>query len=87
MGFGTRLRNGLAKLLSSEDYVARNPQTKSLNLNLLRDTMNSSLLSEMVPGLSQPVWGPEISTVGAYSREGYYDTNSMESQSLSQKSA
>ncbi len=33
--------------------------------------MNSSLLSEMVGGLSQPVWGPEISTVGAYSREGY----------------
>ena len=33
--------------------------------------MNSTLLSEMVPGLSQPVWGPEISTVGAYSREGY----------------
>jgi len=33
--------------------------------------MNSSLLSEMVPGLSQPVWGPEISTVGSYSREGY----------------
>ena len=29
------------------------------------------MLSEMVPGLSQPVWGPEISTVGAYSREGY----------------
>lgn len=23
------------------------------------------------PGLSQPVWGPEISTVGRYSREGY----------------
>jgi len=34
--------------------------------------MNSTLLSEMVPGgLSQPVWGPEISTVGGYSREGY----------------
>jgi len=28
-------------------------------------------LMEMTPGLSQPVWGPEISTVGAYSREGY----------------
>ena len=28
-------------------------------------------LMEMSPGLSQPVWGPEISTVGAYSREGY----------------
>ena len=26
---------------------------------------------EAAPGLSQPVWGPEISTVGAYSREGY----------------
>jgi len=34
--------------------------------------MDSTLLSEMIPGgLSQPVWGPEISTVGAYSREGY----------------
>ncbi len=70
MGFGTRLRNGLAKLLSSEEYVSRHP-TKSLNLNLVKDTMNSSLLSEMVPGLSMPVWGPEISTIGAYSREGY----------------
>lgn len=28
-------------------------------------------LNELSPGLSQPVWGPEISTVGAYSREGY----------------
>ena len=27
-------------------------------------------MTEMA-GLSQPVWGPEISTVGAYSREGY----------------
>jgi hypothetical protein len=33
--------------------------------------MNSSLLSEMVPGLSMPVFGPEINSVGAYSREGY----------------
>ena len=70
MGFGTRLRNGLAKLLSSENTTPRR-HTNSVNLNLLKNTMNSSLLSEMVPGLSQPVWGPEISTVGAYSREGY----------------
>ena len=28
-------------------------------------------MNEALPGLSQPVWGPEISTVGAYSREGY----------------
>ena len=33
--------------------------------------MESSLLSEVAGGLSQPVWGPEISTVGSYSREGY----------------
>jgi hypothetical protein len=38
----------------------------------MKSAMNSTLLSEMVSGgLSQPVWGPEISTVGAYSREGY----------------
>lgn len=30
-----------------------------------------SSMMEMAPGNSQPVWGPEISTVGAYSREGY----------------
>jgi len=28
-------------------------------------------ISELSPGMSQPVWGPELSTVGAYSREGY----------------
>jgi len=71
MGFGTRLRNGLAKIISDEPYTPKH-HTNSINLNQLKNTMNSSLLSEMVPGgLSQPVWGPEISTVGAYSREGY----------------
>ena len=70
MAFGTRIRNGLAKLLSSE---TANPRSRynSMNLNQVKNTMNSSLLSEMVPGLSQPVWGPEINSVGAYSREGY----------------
>ena len=71
MGFSSRLRNGLAKLLSEESSVSRH-HTNSVNLNQLRNTMSSTLLSEMIPGgLSQPVWGPEISTVGAYSREGY----------------
>ena len=70
MGFGTRIRNGLAKLLSDETNLPRH-HTNSVNLNLLKNTMNSTLLTEMVPGLSQPVWGPEISTIGAYSREGY----------------
>jgi len=68
--FATRIRNGLAQLLSTESPRATHP-VKSMNLNLMKNTMNSTLLSEMVPGLSQPVWGPEISTVGAYSREGY----------------
>jgi len=71
MGFGTRLRNGLAQLLSSETDTRRYHNNKKLNINLVKDTMNSSLLSEMVPGLSMPVFGPEISTIGAYSREGY----------------
>lgn len=80
MGFGARLRNGLAKLLSSETSSPRR-HGNSVNLNLLKNTMNSSLLSEMVPGLSQPVWGPTINSVGAYSREGYtsrtFDTPAM----------
>lgn len=72
MGFSSRLRNGLAKLLSEESTAPRHSNTNSVNLNQLRNTMSSSLLSEMIPGgLSQPVWGPEISTVGSYSREGY----------------
>ncbi len=71
MGFGTRLRNGLAQLLSTEQNARNYRPSKSLNINLVKNTMNSSLLSEMVPGLSQPVWGPEITTIGAYSREGY----------------
>ncbi|GAH13200.1 unnamed protein product, partial [marine sediment metagenome] len=71
MAFGSRLRNGLAKLLTDEPRPLRQ-QGKSLNLNMMKAAMNSTMLSEMIPGgLSQPVWGPEISTVGAYSREGY----------------
>ena len=69
--YGARIRNGLAKLLSTEQSTRALHPVNSMNLNTMRNTMNSSLLSEMVPGLSQPVWGPEISTVGAYSREGY----------------
>jgi hypothetical protein len=71
MGFKTRLTNGLRKLGLSENQQ-RAPFEKrvpSINLNQLKLSMND--LHEMAPGLSQPVWGPEISTVGAYSREGY----------------
>jgi len=70
MGLGTRLRNSVAALKGNSmpnaprgrDRMHRGP---SLELNSFRTMM------EAAPGLSQPVWGPEISTVGAYSREGY----------------
>ena len=71
LAFGSRIRNGLAKLLSAESTTQRH-HTNSVNLHNLKNTMNSTLLSEMVSGgLSMPVWGPEISTIGSYSREGY----------------
>ena len=70
MAFGTRIRNGLAKLLSTESVPARH-RGNSLDLNMVKNTLNSGMLAEMTGGLSQPVWGPEISTIGAYSREGY----------------
>jgi hypothetical protein len=71
LAFGNRIRNGLAKLLSTEPPPSKRYHTNKMDLNRTRSMMESPLLSEMVPGLSQPVWGPEISTVGAYSREGY----------------
>jgi len=71
VAFGSRLRNGLAKLLSDEEPSKRISNNSSLNIHMVKNMMNSSMLTEMVGGLSQPVWGPEISTVGAYSREGY----------------
>lgn len=70
MGFKNRLANGLKKLGIAEN--ARTPYEKrvpSVNLSHLKLSMDN--MSEMLPGFSQPVWGPEISTVGAYSREGY----------------
>jgi hypothetical protein len=54
------------------DQPPRDPYAKKVpSVNLAHMKMSMENLSEMVPGLSQPVWGPEISTVGAYSREGY----------------
>jgi len=47
-----------------------NYNNNSLSLQSLKHHMNTPI-TELSPGLSQPVWGPEISTVGAYSREGY----------------
>ena len=69
MGWGTRLKNGVAAFMSNQQMAApardRSHRGPSLNVNEIRGML------EAAPGLSQPVWGPEISTVGAYSREGY----------------
>ena len=66
----SRVKNGFAGLSGASlnaaptgrDRIHRGP---SLEINEIRGML------EAAPGLSQPVWGPEISTVGAYSREGY----------------
>ncbi len=65
MGFKSRIANGLAKI-GLIDSPARH--VKPPNSLHLMDVKN---YFEALPGLSQPVWGPELSTVGAYSREGY----------------
>ena len=70
MGWMNRLKNGIAGFAGSSNLAAPNGRDRihrgpSLNVNEIRGML------EAAPGLSQPVWGPEISTVGAYSREGY----------------
>jgi len=72
MGFKTRLANGLKKigLAETPQRAPFEKRVPSVNLNQLKMSMDATM-HEMAPGLSQPVWGPEISTVGAYSREGY----------------
>ena len=67
MTFRSRLTVGLQKL-GVIDIPGRAPYQKKVPRLPLADL---ETFMEMTPGLSQPVWGPEISTVGAYSREGY----------------
>jgi hypothetical protein len=43
----------------------------TLDVNSMKMSFEEAIMSNAPPGLSQPVWGPEISTVGRYSREGY----------------
>ena len=68
MTFRSRLTNGLQKLGVIDSPRANfDKRVPSLDLNQMK---NAIQFTEMA-GLSQPVWGPEISTVGAFSREGY----------------
>jgi len=65
------IRNSMAKLIQPPSYTPNTTKNvPSLSLQALRHHM-STPITELSPGMSQPVWGPELSTVGAYSREGY----------------
>jgi len=65
MGFAQRLRMGLANMLGGTQYVKVGGQSFDVH----RVQMATS--PSYGRGFSQPAWSPEISTVGAYSREGY----------------
>ena len=70
MGFLSRLQASFQALTSNQaatpsprqGYTSDRQPTNSLNVNNVRMALEE---------FSQPVWGPEISTVGAFSREGY----------------
>lgn len=76
MGFTSRLRASLRALTSengnrnSRGYESTpKPYSQSLNINQMRMSFEEAVRGN--DQFSQPVWGPEISTIGAYSREGY----------------
>lgn len=65
------IRQNMAKIIQPPSYTPKSTNNiPSLSLQSLKHQMNTPI-TELSPGMSQPVWGPEISTVGAYSREGY----------------
>ncbi len=68
MGLGSRIAMGFNKIMSAMSTPPspqRTNQFNSINLNKIQYALQPA------GGFSQPVWGNEISTVGAYSREGY----------------
>lgn len=64
-----KVRQSISEFISPPKFITHNDHS-SISLQNIKDYMQMPL-TELSPGLSQPVWGPEISTVGAYSREGY----------------
>ena len=71
MGIADRIRASLAAFgnpsltQKSQGYVSdrkSSPSGGHLNVNNMKMAFDS---------FSQPVWGPEIATLGAYAREGY----------------
>ena len=63
------IRNSISKAIQPTSFVLPK-NIPSLSLQSLKYHM-SAPITELSPGMSQPVWGPELSTVGGYSREGY----------------
>jgi len=72
MNFSLRnIRSNIAKAIQPTSFISDKSKTlPSISLQHLKDHM-SMPISELSPGLSQAVWGPELSSVGSYSREGY----------------
>lgn len=70
MGFGDRLRIAAARIIGGESHSNKSSSRphNSLSINAIHQGLNTMRESG---GFSQPAWGAEISTVGAYSREGY----------------
>lgn len=78
MGIGSRIRHVLGEAVYGNKIPriieqgkgrltpVQPPSTATFSVNKMKTDF-----SEAMPGFSQPVWGPEINTVGAYSREGY----------------
>jgi len=72
MGFMTRLRSGIAQIISPNNLLTpRANIINSMPVHELKRAVTGLDINEMLPGFSQPVWGPELNTVGAYSHEGY----------------
>ncbi len=63
------LRYSLSEFIKPTSIIPHDNHS-SISLQSIQQYMQQPL-HEVSPGMSQPVWGPEISTVGAYSREGY----------------
>ena len=67
-----KIRHSLSEFISPPKMFPSNNahDNNSVSLQNIMSYMQQPV-NELSPGMSQPVWGPELSTVGAYSREGY----------------
>lgn len=71
MGFTSRLRMGLGNFIKGDGQVNTNRLQDNSRLNVNQIQYAAQLSQSYDQGFSQPVFGAELSTVGAYSREGY----------------